>query len=166
LQPAEALLLLNRQGPPLAALAGRALQELPADQAQQRAVLGIHRHNRVQEAPAATLRAHRRGVLDRQSMPTHAARRRAPRRLGQHLLNRHGIVAQEPRQPDLPCTVPAKPPHHNRTPASLNQPGQQEDARLVQTLVLKHAQPCHHRTCPNPNTRTESAFHPRCNHDV
>ena len=111
LQPAEALLLLDRNRPPGRAPAPLPLQKRAVDQPQDRPVLRIHRQHRVQIIAAAAVRAQHRRVLDREDMPSGTAGRRPLGGFRQHLGAAHRLVAQKPGQPDLSRTAAAQPPH-------------------------------------------------------
>src|SRR5215204_3977073 len=125
-EPAPALLLGQRPRAPGRPAPGVARQEAGVHQSEDRAVVLIHRQNRVQIKAAAALRGHDRGVLDRQDRPAGAASRRPRRRLGRHLLDRHRRVAQEAGQTDLPGPARPEPPDPNAAPARLDQTSVQE----------------------------------------
>ena len=68
-EPAPALLLGQRPRAPRRPAPGVARQEAGVHQSEDRAVVLIHRQNRVQIKAAAALRGHDRRVLDRQDRP-------------------------------------------------------------------------------------------------
>src|SRR5215207_6820097 len=140
-EPAPALLLGQRPTAPGRPAPSVARQEAGVHQSEDRAVVLIHRQNRVQIKAAAALRGHDRGVLDRQDRPAGAASRRPRRRLGRHLLDRHRRVAQEAGQTDLPGPARPEPPDPNAAPARLDQTSVQERAAVAKPPQRKLHRP-------------------------
>jgi hypothetical protein len=167
LQPAEALLLLHRQGSPLRFAPAGALQELAVHQAQDRPVPRVQRHHRMQVVSPAALRADHRRVLDHQNIAALAALRRLPARLSRHLLRRHRAVAQKPRQPDFPGPIPAQTTDPQSTPPNRQQTGQQIGPPFSSRRSPNRPSVNSISAAPSPiNPQTESDTSDRFNPDV
>ena len=102
------------------------MQELAVDQAEDAAVVRIHRQRHMQIIATTALRPHDRRILDRQHRPAGAPLAGPPRRLLRHVLDANGVVAQEPAQPNLAGPAAPQTPHPQLPAAHFEQPTQQE----------------------------------------